>query len=488
MEHHHSKDISDQGDAESFDKASAAGDAAQGGSYRSWRDAGWQDVAAEEDAEIDLEGQADFERTTFRPTSPLLAQQPASAQRGAHGSHAAQPQGSQAPQGSRSAVTYGTAGSYEYQTVALRQAPDLGKSENLIRVRKKRKQHKVRRAVIIALVCVLVLLGVGVGALALYVNSLNQALSFSDEEELSNLKDVLYTADEADEEDDAFYILILGSDAREEDTASRSDVIMLVRVDPTQGTIHLISIPRDTRIYLEGYGYVKINAAYAYGGAALAVSTVSEFAGVEISHYVEIHFEEFETLVDMMGGVWVDVPVSNTQTGVTNTGVTILAGEPLMDGETALAFARERYGYSAGDYQRTENQRILVTALINQLLDLSAIELPSAIMQLATCVTTDYSVTDILQLALTFKDVDDLTIYSAVTPSSTATISGVSYVIADEEAWAAMMELVDAGEDPNDYDSTDATDDEDATEEEADEAADEAATDEAADADESSDG
>ncbi|MBM6893272.1 LCP family protein, partial [Enorma massiliensis] len=99
-----------------------------------------------------------------------------------------------------------------------------------------------------------------------------------------------------------FYVLILGSDARESDSGSRSDVIMLARVDPGAGSVSLVSIPRDTMVTING-STQKINAAYAHGGSAMAVRAVSEFAGVPISHFVSVHFEELEEIVDMLGGV-----------------------------------------------------------------------------------------------------------------------------------------------------------------------------------------
>ena len=94
----------------------------------------------------------------------------------------------------------------------------------------------------------------------------------------------------------------------EGDGASRADVTMLCRIDPDIATVDLVSIPRDTMVEIDGYGTQKINAAYSFGGAAGAVETVSQFAGVDISHYAEVHFEELESVVDELGGIWVNVP------------------------------------------------------------------------------------------------------------------------------------------------------------------------------------
>lgn len=332
----------------------------------------------------------------------------------------------------------------------LHPIPDLSKSEDIIRVRKKRKKHSTAKkailATLITVVCVFGLIGT---AAALFLNSIDQALSFGNQEEAESLKAVLAPVT-AETKDKPFYMLVLGSDARESDTASRSDVMILTRVDPASGTITMVSIPRDTMVDLPGYGRQKINAAYAFGGAAGAVEAVSSFAGVPISHYAEIHFQELEELVDTLGGVWVNVPVSNDETGASNSGVQLNAGEQLLDGEQALAFARERYGYTRGDFQRSDNQRILAEAIIKKVLASSPFDLPGTIQRLADCVSTDFSVGDIVGLAQKFQQVSTPTFYSGMVPSSTMTLEGVSYAVTEYPDWTDMMKRVDAGYDPND--------------------------------------
>lgn len=331
----------------------------------------------------------------------------------------------------------------------LRPLPDLTRTEELIRVRKRRKVRSGgKRAVLTVCVVLAIAVCLSVAALALYIGSLSNAVSFSDENEGMRLRETLDVVEPAEKEK-PFYMLLLGSDAREGDTASRSDVMILLRVDPENAQITMVSIPRDTMVDLPGYGRSKINAAYAYDGAAGAVEAVRKFAGVPIAHYAEIHFEELEKLVDALGGVWVDVPVSNDETGSRNSGMRISAGEQLMDGKTALAFARERYGYTRGDFQRADNQKILLQALIKQILGVSPLELPGTIQNLAECVSTDLGLTDIISLAQKFQGAQSLTFYSATVPSSTMTLDNVSYVVTDQSAWAEMMQRVDLGADPN---------------------------------------
>lgn len=315
----------------------------------------------------------------------------------------------------------------------------------LVRVRKKRKKHgKAKKAILIVL-AVIVVLCVAVGAAAaLYMNSISDSMKM-DSEQQSELDTVLSESTVQE----PYYVLLLGSDAREGDTASRSDTMILVRVDANVGKATLVSIPRDTKVEIEGHGTQKINAAYAFGGPAGAVEAVEKMSGIEISHYAEIHFDELEKAVDQLGGIWVDIPESNDQTGASNTGVELNAGMQRLNGEQALAFARERYGYNEGDFQRAENQRILVQALADTILSLPPTDLPGAVQSLANCISTDYSLNELIELAQTFQSAEHYYFYSAMVPSTTKTIDGVSYTITLEDEWADMMQMVDTGQDPS---------------------------------------
>lgn len=316
---------------------------------------------------------------------------------------------------------------------------------DLVRVRKKRKKHGKAKKVLLIVLAVIVVLCVAVGAAAaLYMNSISDSMKM-DSEQQSELDTVLSESTVQE----PYYVLLLGSDARANDTASRSDTIILARIDANVGKATLVSIPRDTKVEIESHGTQKINAAYAFGGPAGAVEAVENMSGVEISHYAEIHFDELEKAVDQLGGIWVDIPVSNDQTGASNSGVELNAGMQRLNGEQALAFARERYGYNEGDFQRAENQRIIVQAIADTILSLPPTELPGAVQSLANCISTDYSLDELISLAQTFQSAEHYYFYSAMVPSTTETIDGVSYTITLEDEWADMMQMVDTGQDPN---------------------------------------
>lgn len=315
----------------------------------------------------------------------------------------------------------------------------------LVRVRKKRKKHGKAKKVILIVLAVIVVLCVAVGAAAaLYMNSISDSMKM-DSEQQSELDTVLSESTVQE----PYYVLLLGSDARANDTASRSDTMILVRVDANVGKATLVSIPRDTKVEIEGHGTQKINAAYAFGGPAGAVEAVENMAGIEISHYAEIHFDELEKAVDQLGGIWVDVPVSSNQTGSSHSQYQFDAGMQKMTGEQVLVFARERYGYSEGDFQRAENQRIVVQSLADAVLSLPPTDLPGTVQSLASCISTDYSLNELIELAQTFQSAEHYYFYSAMVPSTTQTIDGVSYAITLEDEWANMMQMVDTGQDPS---------------------------------------
>lgn len=244
----------------------------------------------------------------------------------------------------------------------------------------------------------------------------------------------------------AYYVAILGCDARPNETIARSDVTMLARVDTETGTVHLVSVPRDMMVEIEDHGTQKINAALAFGGPAGAVRALSAFAGVPITHYVELRFEQLVELVDRLGGVTVDVPEGFTSD---TSGITLVAGTQTLNGEEALAFARERHAVSSGDFSRAAAQRAIISAIADEVLASPPTEMPSLVGSLAACVTTDYTVAELADTALALKDAG-VTVYSAACPSYSFGEGGISYVGVMYDEWRAMMQRVDAGLDPAD--------------------------------------
>ena len=322
--------------------------------------------------------------------------------------------------------------------------------------RKGARGKKIAIAVVLAVLVVFV--GAGTAA-ALWVNSVNDTLTKGQKSatELDEINDVLVKTTSFDE---PFYMMLIGSDARADDESmgARSDTNIVVRVDPTTNSATLISIPRDTMINIDGYGYCKFNAAYSYGGAALAIKEASELLGVNISHYAEVDFDSLIGLVDTVGGVdvTVDQRINDPDADGSVIGqkkIIIEAGEQHMDGETALVFARSR-AYADGDFTRTANQRKLIAALAEKILSMPLAKLPGIVQTAAGSITTDLSVTDLYSLATQFQDGGELSMTSCMVPSITGMYKSASYVFCDENALATMMQTIEAGGDASEITGT----------------------------------
>ncbi|WP_255603091.1 LCP family protein [Oscillochloris sp. ZM17-4] len=173
-------------------------------------------------------------------------------------------------------------------------------------------------------------------------------------------------------------ILLLGTDARPTDTEpTRTDAIVLVRLERDSGRVSMLSIPRDLWVTYPSGGEGRINAAFAVGekkygpggGAALAKSTVGKLLGVEVDQFVLINFQGFKTLIDQLGGITVDVPEAISDPAYPTDdfrtiSVSFAAGPQQMDGEHALIYARTRHADS--DFGRNQRQQLVLMAIFNR--------------------------------------------------------------------------------------------------------------------------
>jgi LCP family protein required for cell wall assembly len=175
-------------------------------------------------------------------------------------------------------------------------------------------------------------------------------------------------------------VLVLGSDARPPNVhepgaggPSRSDSIMLLRA--SFGSVHRLSIPRDSYAAIPGHGSQKINAAFAFGGAGLTVKTVENFlgGGIRINHVVEVSFQDFPKLIDALGGIDVTLKHCVISNNIFETGQRFVLGRGThhLNGRQALEFSRVRENRCAPnetDIQRAERQQLVLQRLRAQAL------------------------------------------------------------------------------------------------------------------------
>lgn len=315
-----------------------------------------------------------------------------------------------------------------------------------------------KKAAIIAICAIMaVLIGCGT-AFALYVNHIDSQLKGNKtEQERMAIQDALGYETSLDK---PFYMMLIGTDRRDHDENDkgpwRSDTNIVCRVDPGAAQVSMISIPRDTKIDIKGHGVQKFNAAYAFDGAAGAITEAENLLGVDITHYAEVSFTKLADLVDAVGGVTVEnesrIDNWKLDDGGDGEHHIIEAGTQHLSGQEALAFARNR-DYPDGDFTRTKHQRQVIEAIADAVLTMPLTGIPGVIEAAVSCVETDIKLLDLVGLAQTLASSHQgLTIYSAMLPSYTQNINGISFVINDEELTAEMLEVFKAGGDISEKD------------------------------------
>ena len=213
-------------------------------------------------------------------------------------------------------------------------------------------------------------------------------------------------------------ILLLGTDHARlagRESANRTDSITLVRTDPGRHRIVYLSIPRDLRVEIPGYGTSKINAAMQVGGARLAVRTVHDLTGLPINHVVIVDFAQFEKLIDKLGGIDIvvpepivskfDCPYPTEERCARWDGWRFAKGKQHMNGRRALIYSRVRKNKlnpADTDFSRAERNQQVLQAVAGRLTSFGTlVKLPFIGDNLLAPVATDLSTHAFLSLGWT---------------------------------------------------------------------------------------
>ncbi|WP_298615413.1 LCP family protein [uncultured Thermosynechococcus sp.] len=181
----------------------------------------------------------------------------------------------------------------------------------------------------------------------------------------------------------------------------RTDTLLLARFNPENGTITVLSIPRDTRVEIPGYGINKINAANVYGDVDLTVRVVSKTLNyTPVDRYIRIDTAAFRELVDLVGGVEVNVPKRMVYTDHTQKlYIDLQPGLQTLNGEQAEGFVRFRYD-ELGDIGRAQRQQMLIKALQKKLANpVMLTQLPKIYSVLQKYVDTDLTFAELMAIA-----------------------------------------------------------------------------------------
>jgi polyisoprenyl-teichoic acid--peptidoglycan teichoic acid transferase len=322
------------------------------------------------------------------------------------------------------------------QTAAIRES---GPDDDATTPKRRRLLPKI-------LIGVAVLLVAAMGAGLLYAATIDRSLTTNLNRgvELPTDESSLRPPKEADETGTLNYVL-LGSDSRDpgNEGNGRSDTILVVHLNAKRDKAYIISFPRDMWVNVPGYGRNKINAAFAFGGAPLAVRTLEDLTGVRMDHVVLIDFEGFIRLTEDLDGVTV-----TNKNSFSSHGFDYPEGKITIAGEEALWFVRERKLLPGGDLARAENQRNVIKAIMQKGLSAQVISDPrtfiSFVGDVAKHLTVDNDLSDAelrrtaLSLRLTGKDIELL---QAPISGFDTTGDGQSIDVVDK---AKMAELAQA--------------------------------------------
>lgn len=227
-------------------------------------------------------------------------------------------------------------------------------------------------------------------------------------------------------------IALFGVDT-EEGKAGRADSIMIVTLDFHNKKLKLSSIMRDSYVNIDGYGTDKINHAYAFGGAELAIKTLNQNFNLNIEDFIAVNFTTMPKIIDKIGGITMNITseeVSHIQ-GIYSDGTYNLTGSQ------ALAYSRIRYA-TGGDYARSERQRNVLSKVFEKILVMNSTEYPELLSEILPMVKTSFSSSEILELGTEVLSMGTASLEQERFPldgyCEGKMINGVYYLTFDKEA------------------------------------------------------
>ena len=215
--------------------------------------------------------------------------------------------------------------------------------------------------------------------------------------------------------------------------------MMIVRTDPDEHRMALLSIPRDLRVDIPGRGPDKVNAAYAFGGPTLAIRTVQSLTGIPINHVVIVDFSKFKEVIDALGGITINVPapiLSNKFECPYPTearcdrwpGWRFAKGVHELDGRRALIYSRIRQNQlnpSENDITRGERQQAVLQAMMDEITSFRTfLRLPFIGDDLVAPLATDMSANQLLQLGWVVKRMPSSGSFAAASEGRSPTSTG----------------------------------------------------------------
>ena len=195
-------------------------------------------------------------------------------------------------------------------------------------------------------------------------------------------------------------ILLIGQDRREGEETARSDSMILCTYHRKTGNVTMTSFLRDLYVPIPGHHSNRINAAYSEGGASLLDETLKQNFGLHIDGNIEVDFSQFSEIIDLLGGVSIELREDEAEEINRETGGSLSAGMQTLNGAEALTYSRIRKLDLDGDFSRTNRQRKVIDAMLNRYRDIKWRDLLLLMEQLLPMISTDLNYGQLVLLAM----------------------------------------------------------------------------------------
>lgn len=300
--------------------------------------------------------------------------------------------------------------------------------------RSKRKK-RILKLVLFAFI----LLGLGAATVSGYFYwKVNELMHKTSDPPVNNLPSNSEAKDPLEEKNQIvtkpFGMVLLGEDYRPETGSRNTDAIIVTIWNPESNEVNLLSIPRDTRVNIPGYGYGKINSVYVIGeaekrkqerqgqqpttnGAKMVMETISDFLDIPVKYYVKVDFNGFEQVIDELGGLMIEVERDmNYHSVADHTNIELKKGLQLLDGKQVLDYARFRKssdGKDSSDFERNERHQKIIRTFVGKLGSFKGVSNIVDIMEIAgDHIKTNLTPDEMKDLLWKYKGINKSDIYS----------------------------------------------------------------------------
>lgn len=279
--------------------------------------------------------------------------------------------------------------------------------ENRTKKRKKKRKTPFQRFLKYVVVTILFLSIIGLTYGGYLAYTINKVADNSFKQLLRGDKSSL--RDEAVKlSDNPVTILLMGVDDYQDQDKGRTDVLMLLALNPKTKKVAMLSIPRDTKVFLPLQQHEdKINAAYAYDDIEGTVETVQNFLNIPVDYYIKTGVKGFTDVIDALGGVTVNVPFDFKQADLYRNYVRFHKGPMHLTGRQTLAFVQMRYDDPENDFGRQKREQEVLRAIADQALSLNTIAKANNIIEtIGSNVQTNIKINEFLGLRNFYKEIN----------------------------------------------------------------------------------